>query len=343
MKRNLLLVFVLIFCSGAMMSQITINSTNIVDVNDVVINAHDSTPDLSIVPGTAGASQTWDFSALNTHFYDSMAFMLPALTPYDTSFTGDNMAAYMDDFSGYGYFFKSSSEMQTIGIVGDVMGTGSPMEIHINPSETIMYFPFDYLDSFIDTSGMEMIMDTVKMEQITYKTVTADAWGTMTTPTGTYDVLRLYTEKIEIQEIFMWVVAVWVPVYNTSDTTYSYEWWTDDVNARFPVCSFDWNPDSMAVDGEVEFLYLNYLYTKQSEMLNNVNVYPNPSTGMINFTGENISTVEIVDLSGVEVYAKSFAIPVDYSSIDLSFLDRGIYIARINSNNNLNISKIVIE
>lgn len=343
MKRNLLLVFVLIFCSGALMSQITINSNNVVDVNDVVINANDSTPDASIVPGNTGASQTWDFSALNTHYLDSMAFMLPALTPYDTSFTGDNVAAYMADFSGYGYFYKSSSELQTIGIVGDIMGTGSPMEIAFNPRETIMTFPFDYLDSFNDTSGMEIIMDTIKMEQTTIKTVTADAWGTMTTPIGTYDVLRLYTEKIEIQDIYFWVIAAWVPVYSSADTTYSYEWWSDDVNARFPVCSFDWNPDSMAVDGEVEFLYLNYLYTKQSEMLNDVNVYPNPSTGMINFAGENISTVEIVDLSGVEVFTRSYAIPVDYSSIDLSFLDRGIYIARINSNNNVNISKIIIE
>lgn len=331
------------FFLGTLMSQITINSSNVIGVNDIVINGKDTTPDASITPGSAGASQSWDFSALVAHYYDSIAFVLPSSTPYDANISGDNLAAYMDDFSGFGYFNKTSYDFQTLGIVGDIFGSGTMMTIEFNPTETIIKFPLDYLDSFSDTSGMEIIMDTIKMDQTTYKTVTADAWGSLTTPTGTYNVLRLYTEKIEIQDIYKWFIAAWVPLYSTSDTTFEYAWWSDDLNARYPVCSFNWNPDSMAIDGEVEFLDMNYVYSKQLKKETELLVYPNPSSGIINFYAENINSIEICDISGIEVYKQKFNSPVSHSTIDLSYLKNGIYFAKINNLNSSIVRKLIIE
>ena len=71
MKRNLLFASALsLFCITAN-AQITINSTDVVDFGERVINGIDATSTVSI--GGSGANQTWNFSSLNV---DSTSFNL---------------------------------------------------------------------------------------------------------------------------------------------------------------------------------------------------------------------------------------------------------------------------
>ena len=67
-----------------------------------------------------------------------------------------------------------------------------------------------------------------------------------------------------------------------------------------------------------------------------LNVYPNPSKGILNIKKEqDPKKIEVFDLTGKAVYQDKFT-----SKIDLSFLTKGVYFVRTDLNQ---IVKIVIE
>ena len=59
---------------------------------------------------------------------------------------------------------------------------------------------------------------------------------------------------------------------------------------------------------------------------NNVNIYPNPTTGIINFEGENIEAIEILNSIGEVVCI------AENENIDLSDQPNGIFFVKIQTN-----------
>ncbi len=70
-------------------------------------------------------------------------------------------------------------------------------------------------------------------------------------------------------------------------------------------------------------------------------LFPNPTTGIINFMGHEAAALSIIDITGKTVYeAKSIS---DGESINLMSLQKGVYIARIDSGSARKIEKIIIN
>lgn len=75
--------------------------------------------------------------------------------------------------------------------------------------------------------------------------------------------------------------------------------------------------------------------------LNEFSVFPNPSTGIINFSTKDELTVSVIDMTGKTVFkAESIT---DGASINLSSLQKGMYIIRAESENAQRMEKIIIE
>lgn len=77
---------------------------------------------------------------------------------------------------------------------------------------------------------------------------------------------------------------------------------------------------------------------------NNINVYPNPSTGLVNirinsFIGK--TNIEIVDLNGRVVYSLNNTEFSNEKTIDLNHLQAGVYVLKINGDN-INYTKKII-
>ncbi|MBI5218011.1 MAG: T9SS type A sorting domain-containing protein [Bacteroidia bacterium] len=343
MKHKLLTLAVFILSCCAVNAQITLTSGNIVGIGDVVCLSYDTLPQTSIVPGNAGAGQNWNLSALVSHRKDTMRFMHPASTPYDTAFTGDNASALFVGKGIWAYFYKDAAILQTLGMVGDLLGNGNIMAIELNPRETIMEFPFTYQDSFTDTTGMMVIMDTVKMVQTTVNNVVADAWGIVTTPTGAFNSLRMFSTKIQLQEYFILVNTVWVPAGSQTDTSYHYEWWSNNTNLRFPVASFTWDPVNLKVDDEVEFLNGTYSLVPVKETASLSTVFPNPSKGIFMIEAENISSLEVCNIYGQTVLNASFDYSVSSFKIDMRNQSKGVYILRMKTQTGMETRKLVFD
>ncbi|MBN2682571.1 MAG: T9SS type A sorting domain-containing protein [Bacteroidales bacterium] len=340
MKKNLLIIFSFLLVTSIANSQITIASENLPEQGVIVYLAQDSLPDASIQPGAAGTDLTWDFSALVVKSQDTMTFVNPSASPHDAAFSTDNLAALMEG-DMWAYFNKSSSVFETVGVVGDVFGVGIPLTIAFEPAEKLMVFPFTYPETFTGTTGFEVIVDTIKAEQTANYSVVCDAWGTIITPSGTFQAIRTYKTKIETTVIYLLYGSFWVPVNTTTDTTYTYDWWSNNSSAKFPVVSFEWLPSEGVIDGDVEFLQNTILGFEKPVANNQINVFPNPSNGEIFIDAPINSTVEIFNPQGKLVYSQNNV----SGNTEISFESncKGLFLVRIISDNNLTFKKVLVQ
>ena len=84
-----------------------------------------------------------------------------------------------------------------------------------------------------------------------------------------------------------------------------------------------------------------FLHSPDNHILNTINVFPNPSSGIINFElPANSTELEIVDICGRLVYRRSLQMNQEELKLDLDALP-GIYLARIFAGNDVYITKLL--
>lgn len=68
-----------------------------------------------------------------------------------------------------------------------------------------------------------------------------------------------------------------------------------------------------------------------------VNVFPNPTNGMINIETDDFIQVDIIDINS------RFLRSENQNQIDISELKKGIYILKIYTSNKVSVRKVVLE
>ena len=98
--------------------------------------------------------------------------------------------------------------------------------------------------------------------------------------------------------------------------------------------------------------YLYYVYLDDFQLYNTVtdvknisetqvNIYPNPTNGIVNIEGENINKIEVYNISGKKIIE---TININnLTSIDISDHQNGIYFIHITSDNGVLVKKIVLQ
>ncbi|MDR2980350.1 MAG: T9SS type A sorting domain-containing protein [Bacteroidales bacterium] len=84
---------------------------------------------------------------------------------------------------------------------------------------------------------------------------------------------------------------------------------------------------------------------KESQVKNTIKTYPNPSNGNVTVDlGDRVGTVKchVFDIVGKTVYTSEFQVS-DKNTLDLSFLDNGIYVIEIKDGQSVQTSKLIIS
>lgn len=108
---------------------------------------------------------------------------------------------------------------------------------------------------------------------------------------------------------------------------------------------FDNNGDSAVVSKDVE---VDVCVGIKENLASNFSIYPNPSNGEFtvegNYSGEAVN-VAVFSLDGREVFANNFSNTAQTLSakINLSNLQKGIYILKVSSKNNISYNRISIQ
>jgi hypothetical protein len=382
MKKNVLLIIPILLIGMMANAQITVTNAVFPSANQyfetAIINGLQN---VNIT--AAGPNQTWDMSNLQgtTINYTvqnaatgSSSSLFPTATIILPEFGGT---------TGEGYVKVDANSMQTVGIVATIDGLVSNFPVPLGQPRVDLETPLNYsdvssnsfdfqvtldphnppgtqLDSVISDfetqAGGLISIDSIRVTFTTNRTTEVDAWGNLTTPTGSYDVLRL--RKVDttntVLEVKISVFGIpnvlWQDPTDPNglgvnpadlealgigiDTIITYDFWS--ATEQQPILSYVTDGSGSPTYGQYALIANNTRGIVESGL--EVIAYPNPATD--NFTLEmnhfevGDYTLKMYNIIGKEVKS----IPFRYSdgmklSVQTGDLQNGTYVYRILNKN----------
>jgi hypothetical protein len=297
---------------------------------------------IEIDPGPAGAGVTWNFSTFVGEEESTVTFVNPALTPFADSVagTGINLASEFQDeeASGYGFYTVNQQGM-SINSFG-IMESGVPFMYSVyDPAPKILSFPFAYENTY-NTNGQIVFSYSPEFSMVNkeWATVTADAWGTLTNPTGTYNnVLRIKTHSVDSTFIYMNGQLFAADGYESLD----YSWYSSD--HRYLVQSIYGD----LIGGVFEAWGVDYLVEESASVgekfVSNLHVYPNPTSDVLFIDNANGQYI-LSDMLGRKVIDINAQGNHGQIRVDVGSLPEGIYILQeMNNNQVVSSAKVMIK
>ncbi|HET7819088.1 MAG TPA: hypothetical protein VFL70_07245, partial [Bacteroidia bacterium] len=182
MKKPLLFLSI-VLTTFSLCAQPTLTPSNSNPIIGEVVTSYDA-PYVS--PGNAGANQTWDFSSLSGASAGTYSVVSTASTPSGVNFPNSNMCIHAD--TNYAYFNANSSSFQYVGLSSDTINMS-----YSNPQDWLRY-PMTFNSSYSDDFAVTFNSMSVQFFRKGIAKVTADAYGTLITPVGTFNnTLRVHT------------------------------------------------------------------------------------------------------------------------------------------------------
>lgn len=192
MKQTPLFLFAACLGFTVLHAQPTMQNNIFPDINDV-ITIRFAIP-TNVSEGNAGANQNWNFTNLQNDpdlDPETTTYVLPSSTPYAAEFTNSNIAGQQGSgFSGaYAYYRKENTSLAVLGFATD------STLLKYTDTEIGLKVPLAYNGQFEDTyAGSIESVTGFTFVRTGKNKATYDAYGTLTTPLGTYqNAMRLKT------------------------------------------------------------------------------------------------------------------------------------------------------
>ncbi len=291
--------------------------------------------------GPSGSDVSWDFSGMSVVSTTSSEMVDISDMDNGNLFPSANIGFVDLDTDNEGYYFTSNSAQSFYGAVGDLGGGLTATVIYDDPQDMLQY-PMTMGDSFTDTFG-GTVTSTGEFDRSGTTVVNIDAWGSLTTPAGTFsDVVRVVT-VMNYSDVFMGS-----PFADYVETRYF--WY--DTEAAFPLLEYI-EIEINGTQGVATFAYLDAVpVSTQSPLAEDIqlSVFPNPATDQVNIeyalTEGSEVVVSVCNLLGKEVLmvtnGKQAAGRYQLNT-DLSDLPNGTYFVKMNIGGELASHKLQVQ
>lgn len=351
---------IILFSSITGKAQIELTVSDLPNIDEVhVTTIVDSIMGDTLQPGLSGENVTWDFSWLQFCCIDN-AFQRWVNSEYTANhsfFPGADVALKTNCYlyhdwethvvteicSNYNYYIKDTTGLLFYGSDYPIPYTG---QMYRN------VFPLlQYGETIVNKSRyvVQISQDSMTVTNIT-DTMIADGWGTIITPLGQYNAIRIHTLESVTDSLFVNGIIANV---NSMPQNYYYKWYAKDLG--FPVMQiskgiFETNPDYQIVRVAKD----KWTETGIDEHVNTnkiILVYPNPANEeteiLFTLTSKKDVTIELINTLGMEIGKKYFVLPEGEQRIKLNEivkinnLKSGLYFIVISTNNETIIQKVV--
>ena len=361
MKASLLFIFILM--TSLVNAQITITNDYFPAEGDTLRTAFDGMP-ANINITAPGGNQTWNFNSLQG--ISTEVIVQPAIAGLNNeNFTE---AELMIPVGGQNspaetYINVTPNVYEIVGYAGqDPAGFGIEVVVPYSPTLIERRAPLNFFDvnnadfaftvafsteflppELIDSLGLDFLPDSLRVKVISDRLDIVDAWGELTIPGGTYEVLReKRTEmrktqleaKLEIGPISNWIdITTFVPFLDQigSDTITTYHFFSN--TAKEPIAVVTVTNDDMETPLFVSYKdnnilsNVNYVNTGKSDLI----VYPNPAILEARFDFVNLNpglySLKIYNILGVEIWKNRYNINGNRTiKIDLDEFRKGTYL-----------------
>lgn len=365
--------FTTLFCFVAFqfsaMSQITLTLTDFAADNDTVRMSR--TTDNTIDFASTGPNYTWNFSSLNpesqllreftdisnagtfaqflfgffapssyqaTYFLPSTELPLAQITSF--------LPITIEDV--FQYTKNSTSSINTIGYSMNVTfnGTTTNVPFQSDTIETRYSLPLTAGQSYASSGYTRVDFNPIydaKWVQYRQRNTTVDGYGSITTPLGTFDALRLHHIIDEIDSIYLVLPVIganWLPL--NIPTVHEYEWWGD--NQKEPLLRI--RTSDIAGNEAVTLIEYRDLFRPEFASLTELPtlklaVYPNPTAEFcLVEANAKINEVQVMDASGRLIQQQN-GFNQHSLIIDASALEKGVYWLTITTENGVENRSIV--
>lgn len=345
--RKVLHIFTLLFAYvAASNAQITITSADIANGGDTVRMS--TRTDFPFDYTTAGPGMTWDFSGLTPTAQIVKEFgsistagllcqvQMGAFAPaaYQATFFVQSNNLPLDQASAFlpvtidavnEFDKKTATALTSVGLGLSIQGNEIPFRS--DTIETIFNFPVAFGDAG-NSNGYTNIDLTqftdVQWKQYRTRNTVVDGHGTIITPFGTFNALRVKHDITELDSIYLNVgFPFWLPI---PQTFVEYEWWTNGQKA--PVLKVVTNSIfGNEVIRSVEYRDVNrYLDAGVSEATVAMNVYPNPASDELTVqAAANIESLRIFDQNG-RLVLEEYHLQSQTALMNIAALQTGSYV-----------------
>jgi hypothetical protein len=236
----------------------------------------------------------------------------------------------------YLYFQTSSVTLTTTGAAGDLLATGEIIQAPFSNNLQLQVFPRQFGNYFNDTYSFQAEADgaafsvyRIRLTHSGHVYDTTDAYGTLITPYGTYDALRVkvtdYTT--DVIEVKLASFLPWTPFTTVQDTSISYTWHAKQEKLAIAEFSYDsiGNPKQLVFSTVPPPIATDVVSNESSS---STYLYPSPATDRVCLGGNATLNGQMVEITGVDgkvIYRE----PMTENCIDVSELVPGMYLMRL--------------
>lgn len=243
----------------------------------------------SIAVGSGGANAIWDFSSLTSSSSGPITYQACPAAPECSNFSGSTLASLQSGNNAY--YISDNGKMSMRG----VSAGGGTVMINYSDPEDLLRYPFTYNDTYTDNLAATFTSGVTFNRSGTI-TVSADGYGTLITPYGTYNnVIRIHRHQV-YQD-----VSSGIPTLNYE--THLYTWYQPGIR-EFLVSSSELTVNGTPTQAGMQYTDIAPVTSVGaiSAIESSLKLYPNPATSLINVsfsTADNQKVVfTIMDMSG---------------------------------------------
>jgi len=289
-------------------AQITIDQSDMPSPGDTIRKSSALNTDLYDFSET-GADYTWDYSDLQPLIQAVDTFVNVTETPivyWPFFILSSDMASPMADspFSQipltavFSFSNNTSSDFQDVGFAATVYGI--PLPFKYDNGDVLYDFPMNYGNVDSSHSGFGFGVPGIGYVLVDRNRVNiVDGWGNLTTPYGTFEVLRLKSVVHEYDSLYLDTLGIGVPI----DMDYiEYKWLAK--GQKVPLLTATNNPFGLVVEYVDSIRDISSGTPEEIQLIDNgLQLYPNPAKDMLtlNFFLEKAGSIKIsiVGIDGV--------------------------------------------
>ncbi len=357
-------LFALLLAGQLVLAQITVTNATFPQIGDTLyVAVDDSPPDVDLLP--PGGPYHWDFSDLDVVFSDVILYRPAIEGSVGAEIPQAEIFAEIA-FQTEGYYRTDGTLFEMVAVHGtDPALFGIETTARFDPPVVDRRAPMNYGETFqsnsqfavamatedlppelIDSLGLPIVPDSIRIRFTSQRSDTVDAYGTLTLPVGTFEVLR--EKRVDRRETRI-------------DLLFSVGGWQDwtDVIALIPPFDQFLGPRTLITyyffnDVEKEVI-LQYLFDlegiqapratfKTEEFLSSskerptlegrVQPSPNPARGVVQFEMSGLPAgryaLSILEVGGKTLLRRELHLQGEQvETLDLSHLPAGTYLYRL--------------
>lgn len=337
--------------SGSLFSQITLSENDFAGANDTVRISQTMDPVIDYT--LTGPNFNWDFSGLtaasqylkyfqpvsNSTILVEAEYGFTAPTKYKASYFLESRDIPIDQLNQFlpaelsdlnQFSRKTADSITSLGYSLSVNGQALPFKS--DTIETHYKFPTNFEDTF-STRGYTFIdlnpVTDFKLKQYRQRTSVVDGFGTLVTPLGSFEVLRIKSVINELDSVYQTFFGggSWNVLPQTIIT--EYEWWAQGKDeAMLKIVAIENNGTAQVRSVEYQDIYLG-LDASIEENSFEFNVVPNPANNLISVESDlAIEQIKLIGLDGT-VAIKQNTTNLSKVAIDISTLQSGVYFVEV--------------